>query len=202
MNVRIKTFFIRLSRAQLEAIMAAIFFVPLVIVFTFLFYTSHRKSAPGPDVIVVLYRTMGVIGAFVSIFTFAWQRATSRYLYDLLGAKENTDYEQYNRFNIVMLIIALLWALLFWTGYIGFIAYLIVHHTWVLIPVFILIITSIYFLRSAFSFRFKACEALLKGIPYHSVKARFFPDIFYKSWSSAQNTIREVYQKYGDKKLA
>ena len=193
------TFFVRLKSWQLELLMVAIFTIPLVILFTWFFFFVPKQPAPGPDVLILLFKTTGLIVALTAIFTFTWQWTTSRYLFGLLRSKENPDYEHYSAFNVVMLILALLWALLFWTGYIGVIPFLLIHHTWVLIPVFMVIIAAIYFLRHALAFRYKACEALLKEVPYHSVKAKFFSHILNQHWSVPQIAIREVYLKYGEK---
>ena len=178
--------------------MMAIFITPIVSLFAWHFFVRPIHHAiPGP-----LNKTVGIVGASIVIFSFAWQWTTSRYLFDLLQSKENNDYEQYRGFIVVMLIIGLLWSLLFWTNYIGLIAYIVTYHTWVLIPLFLVIIATIYYLRGALSFRFKACEALLKEVPYHSIKARFFSDIFGRHWSFPQQAIHQVYLKYGDKRLA
>jgi len=193
------TFFVRLKRWQLELLMVAIFIVPIVILFTWHFFV---KPIPYPAIPGPLNKTIGLTIALVVIFSFAWQWTTSRYLFGLLRTSDNHDYEQYNGFIVFMLLIGLVWALMFWTNYISFFAFYIIHHTWVLGAVFIVIITTIYFLRHALAFRFKACEALLKEVPYQSVKARFFSHILIEHWSFPQNGIREVYLKYGERKIA
>jgi hypothetical protein len=193
-----RNFFLRLKVWQLELLVTVSAFFPAVIFITWFIGTASKQHEANPSFMMVFAKMMALSAALQATVFYLWRRTTSRYLHDLLNGSDGEDFEKYKTFYVVEAIIAFAVVVICWTGYVFLAFFYLVHHPWLLVPLFMLWIARNYFLRDALFFRSKTCEALLREVAYHSVKAPVFFQTFNKRWSFPQDEIRQVYLKYGD----